>query len=95
MVTPFRRAEEMPLLILEPLLLFRVSTPRAFSMSITRLAVLVLPFVPVTAMILAGLATYFRKSGQIFRARLPGKSVALCPVIFKAGMDSFASIRAM
>ena len=88
-------ADEIPLLMFEPLELFRVSTPKRLSISIMRFAVLVLPLVPVTPMILLGLATYLRKSGQILRATTPGKSVALWPVILRAGMESFAIISAI
>ena len=51
----------------------------------------VLPLVPVTAMMVPGFPTYRRKSGHSFSASEPGKSVPLCRVIFSAGTDSFAS----
>ena len=80
----------MPLATLEPARLMSTRWPSFSRVSARRLLTVVLPLVPVTAMMVLGRPTYFRKSGHSFRARVPGKSVPLWRVIFSAGTDSFA-----
>ncbi len=77
--------------MLEPILLFITRLPSIVSMSSSILDTVVLPLVPVTAMIFCGLPIYFKKSGQIRSAKTPGKFVPLCLVILSAIMDSFAA----
>ena len=86
---PRSSAVEMPEVMLEPERLLRTFFPSASRISVSRLLTVVLPLVPVTAMMVPGFPTYRRKSGHSFSASEPGKSVPLCRVIFSAGTDSF------
>ena len=78
---------EIPELILEPMLLAKITVPSALNISMARLQTVVLPLVPVTPIIFFGLFTYFKNLGQIFRATTPGKFVPFLFVIFNAMMD--------
>ena len=80
---------------MEPILLLSTLFPSMVSISKSILHTVVLPLVPVTAMIFSGLSAYFKNCGQILSASTPGKLVPLCLVIFRAAIDSLAAHRAI
>ena len=91
---PLSNAVAIPELILDPARLLSTFIPDISNTSQVRLETVVLPLVPVMAMILAGFPMYFKKSGQSFKASLPGKSVPLWPVIFSKGFEILAAHKA-
>ena len=72
-VVASRSVVMMPSSILLPYALCANVNPRVLARSATMLATVVLPFVPVTAMILSGFSIRMRKSGHSFLASCPGK----------------------
>ena len=87
---PRSSAVAMPETMFEPVRFVTTCRPSLSSRPESMLLTVVLPFVPVMATIVSGFPTYFRKSGQIFSASEPGKSVPLWCVMASAGIDSFA-----
>ena len=73
MLTPDNNAVVIPPLTFDPNLLFRTLYPAFSNKSIIKLQVVVLPFVPVTVMIVFGLPTSLKKSLSNLSATFPGK----------------------
>ena len=82
MVVPAINADATPASMLAPNLLSSTFLPLDSRIPISKLHTVVLPFVPVTAIILSGFAIFFKKSLSIFIATFPGKKEALALIIF-------------
>ena len=74
-LTPLIRFVANPAIRLAPQSLKDVVMPADLKKSFIRADVVVLPLVPVTAIVSLGLEMILRKSGQILQARRPGISV--------------------
>jgi hypothetical protein len=86
-----RKAHAIPVAVFEPRRLSMTLSPCFFNAIVRRLATVVFPLVPVTAIMRSGLPIKVRNEGHNLNATTPGRYVALRPNIRNAIRTDFAT----